>query len=286
MQEEGWEPRWLRRTLLGYPGAMLAILFLLPLVSLLVFSFYTHVSGHGLYEARFTWANYAKALEPFYLLRLWFTIWFSALTAAICLVLGVPFTYVVTHLRSAALRRWIIGLTVSTLWLTDIVRAYGWSVVFSRTAGIGKLFAVLGLTAVPQSYAPGFMATLVGMVYVYFPFMVLSLFGALRDLNPELEEASMMLGASRAYTMFRIVLPLIGRAMVIGTVFVFLLAVGTFIIPDVLGSPPQWNTSVMITDAVVFNSNIPFGSALSVVLAIVIGVPLLAFSSLARPGRR
>jgi len=286
MQTGNWGPGWLRRTLLAYPGAMLGVLFLLPLLSLVVFSFYTHVSGGGLYQARFTWANYAKALEPFYLLRLWFTVWFSALTAAICLVLAVPFTYVVTHLRSRALRRWIMGLTVSTLWLTTVVRAFGWSVLFSRTSGIGKLFAVLGLTAVPQSYAPGFMATLVGMAYIYFPFMVLSLFAAMREMNPELEEASMILGATRARTFFHIVLPLTRRAMATGSVFVFLLSVGTFIIPDVLGSPAQWNTSVLITNAVAYNSNIPFGSALAVVMAVAVGVPLLAMAWFMRRRRR
>lgn len=280
-----WGSRWPKRVLLVYPGAMLVVFFLLPLLSLVLFSFYTHVSGQGLYTPKFTLDNYAKALEPFYLKRLWFTIWFSALTAIVCLLLAVPFTYVLSRLRSGALRKWIMGLTVSTLWLTSVVRAFGWSVLLSRTSGVGKLFAALGITAVPESYTPSFLATLIGMVYVYFPFMVLSLYAGLNRMNPELEQASMSLGATRARTFVRIVIPLIRNAMLTGGAFVFLLTVGTFIIPDILGSPSEWTTSVLITNSVAYNSNIPFGAALAVVMAIAVAVPLLALAWMLR-GRR
>lgn len=281
-----WTPRWLRRTLLSYPTALLVVFFLLPLFSLLLFSVYTHVSGQGLYVPRLTLANYAKALEPFYLERLWFTIWFAALTAAVCLLLALPFTYVVARLRAGALRQSLMGLTVSTLWLTTVVRAFGWSVLFSRTSGIGQLFTMLGITAVPQNYSPGFMATLVGMAYIYFPFMVLSLYAALRELNPELEEASLSLGATPRQTFLRVVLPLVRPALLTGSAFVFLLTVGTFIIPDVLGTPAQWNSSVLITNAVAYNSNLPFGAALAVVLAVSVGGLLLVLSRVLRPRRR
>ncbi len=281
-----WTPRWLRGTLLAYPTALLGVFFLLPLVSLVLFSVYTHVSGQGLYVPRLTLANYAKALQPFYLERLWFTIWFAGLTAAVCLVLALPFTYVVARLRSGVLRQSLMGLTVSTLWLTTVVRAFGWSVLFSRTSGIGQLFAAVGITTVPQNYSPSFMATLVGMVYIYFPFMVLSLYAALRELNPELEEASLILGATPRQTFTRVVLPLVRPALLTGSAFVFLLTVGTFIIPDVLGTPAQWTSSVLITNAVAYNSNLPFGAALAVVLAITVGVLLLLLSVALRPRRR
>jgi putative spermidine/putrescine transport system permease protein len=264
--------------LLAYPILLLVIFFLLPLLSLIVFSFYTHVSGQGLYKSEFTLANYAKALEPFYMERLWFTLWFSGLTALVCLLLAVPFTYVVSRLRSRLLRSWIMGLTVSTLWLTTVVRAFGWSTLLSRTTGVGKLFTALGLTAVPQSYTPSFIATLIGMVYIWFPFMVLSLFATLNRMNPELEQASLSLGATRGHTFVYIVLPQLRRAMFVGTAFVFLLTVGTFVIPDILGHPQQWTTSVLITNSVAYNSNIPFGSALAIVMAIVVALLLLILS--------
>lgn len=281
-----WTPHWLRRLLLGYPTALLVVFFLLPLFSLLLFSVYTHVSGQGLYVPRFTLANYLKALEPFYLQRLWFTIWFAAVTAAVCLLLALPFTYVVARLRSNALRQSLLGLTVSTLWLTTVVRAFGWSVLFSRTSGIGQLLTALGITAVPHNYSPSFMATLVGMAYIYFPFMVLSLYAALRELNPELEEASLSLGATPRQTFLRVVLPLVRPALLTGSAFVFLLTVGTFIIPDVLGTPAEWNSSVLITNAVAYNSNLPFGAALAVVLAVSVGALLLVLSLILRPRRR
>jgi len=265
---------------------MLVVLFLFPLASLVLFSFYVHVSGQGLYKPVFTLDNYAKALQSFYLLRLWFTVWFAALTAAIAAVLAVPFTYVIVRLRSATLRKWVMGLTVSTLWLTTVVRAFGWSVLLSRTAGVGKWLAELGFLSVPQNYAPGFAATLIGMVYIYFPFMVLSVYAALREMNPELEEASLSLGATPARTFLNVVLPLSMDAIKTGAAFVFLLTVGTFIIPDILGQPPQWNSAVLITNSVAYNSNIPFGATLSIVLALGVGLLLVALARLFPTRRR
>ena len=267
-------PRWLRWTLTTYPVAALAALFLGPLVMLLVVSFFRHVSGGGLFVPTFTTANYAQALEAFYLTRLAYTLGFAALTAAICLLLALPFTYYLAREAGQRMRALLLGVTVSTLWLTTIVRAFGWSVLLSRSAGIGQLLHWLGLVSLPPSYAPGFAAALIGMCYIYFPFMVLSIYNALRAINPELEEASMSLGAPRMRTFVRIVLPLVRRGMVTGYAFVFLLTVGTFVIPQVLGQPPQWTQAVFITNAAIYNGNIPLASALAVVLAVITAVLL------------
>lgn len=278
-----WTPLWLQGTILGIPALFLIIFFVAPLALLIVFSFFQNVPGGG-YVRDFTIENYVRLLKPLYLGRLGFTIWISALTAFASLAIGFPFTYFIVRLASPRLQSLAIGTVVSTLWLTYVVRAFGWSVLLSRSGGVGKLLAWLGLVEIPPSYTPGFAATFIGFVYVYLPFMILSLYGSLRGLSRELEEASISLGANWWQTLRKIVVPLALPGMMAGSLLVFLLAIGTYVVPVILGKPQQWTLPVLITDQVLYESNIPFGAALSIVLVLIVGVLLIGFGRLLRGG--
>ena len=268
-----WAPAWVRALVVGYPLVFLLLLFAVPMVLLVALSFYRNIPG-GSYEPAFTLENYARSLRPLYVKRLGFTVGISGLTALTCLVLAFPYTYYVARMASPRVRKLALWLAVSTLWLTYVVRAFGWSVLLSRSSGIGQLFAWLGLVEIPPSYTPGFAATLIGFVYVYLPFMIFSLYGTMQSIHRELEEASMNLGANRFATLRHVVLPLARPGMVAGSVLVFLLAMGTYVVPAILGRPQEWTLPVLITDQVAYESNIPFGAALSMVLAVIIGILL------------
>ncbi|MBO8141932.1 MAG: ABC transporter permease [Firmicutes bacterium] len=279
--------------LLAYPGGMLVVFFLVPLIMLVVFSVYRNIPGGG-WETAFTWDNYVRAFERgLYRDRLVFTLQLSALTALICLAMGYPFTYYLARRASPLVRRIGLAATISTLWLTYVVRSYAWSVLLSSTSGIGRLLFWLGLTERPVGYAPGYVATLIGMVYAFLPFMILSLYGSLRAVDPSMEEASMNLGARPWRTFWHVVLPLSWPGAASGTLLVFLLAMGNYVVPSILGQPAQWTMPVIITNQVMYESNVPFGAAISVVLMAVLGLVLFAAGKLlgaARmnpyPGRR
>lgn len=268
--------RW-ARILLAYPVGMLVVFFVVPLFMMLVVSFYRNIPGAG-WEPAFTLENYVRAFSRgLYRDRLVFTLQVSALNALLCLLIGYPYTYYLARLASPFWRQAGLTLTVSTLWLTYVVRSYAWSVLLSATSGVGQLVHWLGLTERPEGYAPGPLATVVGLMYVFLPFMILSLYGSLRAIDPSMEEASMNLGARPWRTFWHVVLPLSWPGAVAGAIMVFLLTMGNYVVPSILGQPAQWTMPVIITNQVMNESNVPFGAAMSVILLVVLG--LLAYGA-------
>ena len=252
--------------ILAYPLGMLVIFFLIPLAMLIVFSFYHHPPG-GFYEPAFSLENYIRFFtKALYLKRLVFTIEISALTAVLCLVLGYPFTFYLT--RIASRRRFYIILVISTLWLSYIIRSYAWTVLLSRSAGISKLFVWMGLIQEPQSYTPGLFAVIIGLVYVFLPFMILTLYGNLKSISTEYEEASLNLGAGPWKTFWNVTLPLSKDGIISGALLVFILTMGAYVVPSILGRPQQWTMAIIIGDQATYESNVPFGAAMALILMV------------------
>jgi ABC-type spermidine/putrescine transport system permease subunit I len=204
---------------------------------------------------------FTKAL---YLKRLLFTVEISALTALLCLLLGYPFTYYLTRIASG--KRFYVILVISSLWLSYIIRSYAWTVLLSRSAGISNLFVWLGLLEQPQSYSPGLLAVIVGLVYVFLPFMILTLYGSLKSINREYEEASLNLGAGPFSTFRKVTLPLSKDGIISGSLLVFILTMGAYVVPSILGKPQQWTMAIIIGDQATYESNVPFGAAMALVL--------------------
>ena len=262
-----------------YPLGMLIVFFLIPLAMLIAFSFYHHPPG-GFYEPAFTFENYVRLLtKPLYLKRLAFTVEISALTAFLCLLLGYPFTYYLT--RVASKRRFYIILVISTLWLSYIIRSYAWTVILSKHAGISKLFVWVGLIEQARSYTPGLLAVIIGLVYVFLPFMILTLYGTLKGISREYEEASMNLGAGPWKTFLNVVVPLSKDGIISGYLLVFILALGAYVVPSILGKPQQWTMAIIIGDQATYESNVPFGASMALILMIFAMVTICMIAKLA-----
>lgn len=245
---------------------MLVIFFVIPLVMLIVFSFYHHPPG-GFYEPAFTFENYIRFFtETLYLKRMAFTIEISVLTAILCLIFGYPFTYYLARLASR--KRFYIILVISTLWLSYIIRSYAWTVILSRDAGISQLFVWMGLMHQPESYTPGLAAVIIGLVYVFLPFMILTLYPSLKNINREYEEASLNLGAGPFKTFRDVTLPLTKDSAISGSLLVFILTMGAYVVPSILGKPKQWTMAIIIGNQATYDANVPFGAAMALILMI------------------
>ncbi|WP_254764498.1 ABC transporter permease [Natrinema marinum] len=254
----------------SYPATVLVLLFLLPLCLLFLYSFYTNVSG-GYLERTLTLANYLRLVrEPLYVDRLVFTLRIAAMTTVLSLLLGYPLAYRLARTRSSRVRRTVLTIVVSSLWLTFIIRGYAWSVMLSSDGLIPVAAANVGLLAEPVSFVPGYWALVVSMVYVFLPFMVLTLYTSIKNVDLELLEASKNLGAGPLTTFRHVTLPLTKSGIVSGSLLVFVLSLGVYVLPRILGSPPQWTLAVIIGNQVTIESNVPFGAALSIVLMLVV----------------
>ncbi|MGQ9760018.1 MAG: ABC transporter permease [Candidatus Methanomethylicaceae archaeon] len=259
-----------RYILLSYPLAMLFVFFLLPLGALLVSSFYINVPG-AFYKVGFTFENYIRFFtNPFYLRKMWFTIEMAFIVAVICLFVGYPVAYYLTRLRSGTLRNLCMITMISTLWLTYIVRAYAWRIILAGVGPLNKFLMAIGVFDEPHNFAPGYGAVVIGLTYVFLPFAILSLYSSISKIEVELEEASLSLGANRFKTFVWVILPLSKGGIISAFLLVFVLALGAYVTPKILGNPPQWPIAIFIGDIATDLMNIPLSAAMSIVLITIV----------------
>ncbi len=258
-----------------YPGLIIVLLFVTPLLIMSAVSFFRRLQN-AFFEPAFVLENYSRALGPFFLNIIGFSLFVAALAAGVCLAVGFPFTYFLTRLRRKAQVPYLV-LVISVLSLSEVIIAFSWSLLLSRTSGVSNLFAWLGLLESPVSWSPGFAAMLLGLIYIALPLSVLILYPPLSRLERDLTEAATTLGASPVVSFFTIVVPLLRQALVSAFILVFIFVLGSYLIPQVLGRPEQWTLPVHITDQAILQSNLPLAAALAIVLLVAsVGLSLLS----------
>jgi putative spermidine/putrescine transport system permease protein len=250
-----------------YPAVMLGIFFVVPFGIMLAVSFFHRVEG-AFFEPAFELANYARFLSAFFAKALVFSLWISGLAAVVVICVAFPFTYFLTRMRRGSQVRYLVFI-LAVLSLSEVIIGFSWSTLLSRTAGVSNLLYYVGLLPQPTAWTPSFGALLLGLCYLGFSYAVLVLYPALSRLDPELPEASRMLGASPLRTFFTVVVPVLRNSIVSALIMVFVFNLGAFLLPQVLGRPEHWTLSVLITDQAVFQSNIPFAAAMAIFLMLV-----------------
>lgn len=268
-------PRTSGKYLLLLPGAaFLAVFFLVPLCLVVVHSFYISPSGAGMYEPGFTLDNYLRLVqESYYAGRVVATLKFGIIVTAITAVIGYPLAYYLARGRSLVCQAGLV-LLLGTLYVTYVIRAFAWSVILSDNGVVNTLLHALGAEGV--SLYPGTWAVVAGLIYSFYPFYVITVFATIRNIDPSLEEASQALGAGRLRTFWYVTLPLSKYGIMAGSMWVFVLTVGSFVNPVILGKPRDWFLPVIIEQQVQQELNVPFGSVLSLVLMAIVALTVTA----------
>jgi putative spermidine/putrescine transport system permease protein len=264
--------------LLAGPGLVLTLLFAVPLGVIVALGFFRRVQA-GFYEVAFVTDNFSRALDAFHLERLWVSVALALLGTAITLVVATPFTFLLTR-RSRRKQVPFLVLILASLSLSEVIVAFAWSLLLSRTSGISQAFAAVGLLDAPVSWSPGFAAVIAAFVFVALPLAILSLYPTFSRLDHELPAAAATMGATPWVAFFTVVLPLVQRAVAATGALVFIFVVGAYVIPQTLGRPAQWTLSVHITDQAIMKSHLPLAAALSVVLLVVTSLVALGIVAL------
>jgi putative spermidine/putrescine transport system permease protein len=252
------------KAVLGFPLAMLGIFFLLPFGIMLATSFYHRIEG-GFYEPAFELNSWERLLQPVFIERTLFSIGICLLAGAVCIVVAFPFTFFLTRMRRRP-HVTLLVLIMSALALSEVIVGFAWSVLLGRAAGISNILVWLGVMDEAAAYQPGFVAVLLGLCYIAFPFCILTLYPQLSRLDPELTEAAQTMGASPWRTFWTVVVP-IGRPIIMaGFLLAFVFTLGSYLIPTFLGRPEHWTLSVFISDQATFNANVPFAAAMALFL--------------------
>ncbi len=281
---ENWKNNKAVFWVLSVPGtAWLVVFFLIPLSLVWILSF---GEKSGIIDIVITWTseNYVRASEQVYLEVIWKSVWVSVLATFFCLVIAYPIAFVISFAPS----KWkplLLLAVILPFWINLLIRTYALIAVF-RTRGYvnftlewiwEKLNAILGFVGLaeyeligarfePLSMLYNNFAVIAGIVYVFMPFMVLPLYANIEKLDKSYLEASLDLGASQSRTFWSVVFPLTMPGIISGIILVFIPALGSFLIPDLLGGTNAQMIGNVIERQFKSANDWPFGSALSFLL--------------------
>ena len=237
------------------------------------------VATKGLYGSvvfRFTTENYVRAVDWIYLRIFWNSLSLATLTAVSSLLIGYPMAYVMATAQPK-LRTLLLGLIVIPFWTNLVVRTYALKVLLGTMGPVNGVALAMGLISEPYDFSNTDLSVWFGMVTNYLPFMVLPLYVALEKFDFSLIEAARDLGASSFQILIRILFPLTKPGIVTGLIFVFTPALGEFVIPDLLGGARTMLVGNLITEQFLKTRDWPFGSALSLLLILVVMGSLLIY---------
>ena len=246
----------------------LGLFFLVPLLLILAYSFGTSPVYGGV-KLGFNPGNYLRVFEPLYLEIIGRTFFIAAINTLLCLALGYPLAYFVVF-KSRRWRNALILLVMVPFWTSLLIRAYAWVVILQSNGIANRTLQFLGITDEPLTLIFTPEAVLMGMVYSYLPFMILPLYAALEKFDTRLKEAAQDLGASRWHTFWRVTLPLSMPGVIAGSILVFIPSAGEFVIPELLGGSRTVMTGNLIQNQFLQARDWAFGSALSVLLAVLL----------------
>jgi putative spermidine/putrescine transport system permease protein len=251
--------------------ARLYVLVVLPALLLLLLLFVYPLWGiavRSVYKAGYTLESYRQIVRvPVYLQVIGRTFRVSAYVTLACLALGYPLAYVLADARPRIARLCLI-VVVLPFFTSIIVRTYAWMVLLGRNGLVNQLVQRLGLSEAPLPLLYNQGGVLIGMSYVLLPFMVLTLFSVMKGIDPALTRAAHSLGAGRWQAFRRVFLPLSLPGVAGGTLLVFILSLGFFITPALMGGPSDVMIAMLIEREVEFTLNWSFASALAMILLV------------------
>lgn len=222
--------------------------------------------------------NYTMLAESdLYLRVLLQTLRTGLIITAFCLLVGYPFAYLMLR-ASDGWRIVLLAAVVLPFWTSWLVRTFAWMAILRDTGVVNKTLMSLGVIDEPLALIRNLVGVTLGMSYIMLPFMILPLYAAMTRIDWSLVQAARSLGASPSRAFLRVFLPLTLPGALAGSFLVFVVSVGFYVTPAMLGSP----SDMMIGELIVarFNENLAFGqgSALSVVLLAAVALVLLLAS--------
>lgn len=284
----------LRRGYRGFRGSVSPWWILVTIAFLIVFAVFpivrnvlNSVNLATLAEQRDAIYYYTKLFtDPYYLNIIFVTVALSVGVTLICVLIGYPVAlYLVRH--SGRWSSLVIFFLIAPLLTSIIMRTFGWRVIFARRGMLNDMLMSFEWIDRPIMFLNGSTSVVVGLVHVLVPFMVLSIASVLRSIDPQLEESSRILGASRFKTFMKVTLPLSLDGIGTGFIIVFLLANGSFVTLLLLGGGQLKTLPLLIYQQFTISRDFLFAAAMSnVLLAIALGCLYLQLRLIRRRGVR
>lgn len=247
------------------------IFVMIPLILLIVYSFTEQVDGKFI----FSLDSYAKFLDPLYVDMLLRSFRLAFITTIVCFVAAYPLA-VILNSKEFSNKTIILILIVLPMWMNSLMRTYAWMILLENKGVVNNILNFLGIPT--QQFLYGESAIIFGMIYNFFPFMILPIYNSISKIDNALIEASYDLGANKFVTFKRVILPLSMPGVITGVIMVFMPSLTTFMITRLLGGGQVVLIGNMIEEQFTRTNNWGFGSALSMILMAIILVSIVFFS--------
>src|SRR4029453_735790 len=235
-----------------------------PAALMLVYSFANRGTLGGVVLG-FTLENYAGVVDPVYLQIVIRSIWYAAITTAICLAMGYPVAYLIGR-ASEKYRNALLMAVMVPFWTSFLIRTYAWVTILKSQGLLNSLAIQFGLITEPfeMLYTPG--AVVLGLVYTFLPFMILPIYSIVEKLDGAFVEAALDLGAGPLRAFSRVIVPLTAPGIAAGVLLVFVPALGIYAVNDILGGGRVDMIGNIIENQFKTARNWPFGAALGTTL--------------------
>ena len=274
---------WRRWALIAPPFLWLAVFFLLPLGVVAAISLSQSADtippyaplftrGPSGLESHATLDNYrliAGDLRAFAN-----SVVYAAVATALCLLVGYPIAFAIARAPKAS-RNPLLFFVILPFWTSLLIRVYAWIAILQPTGLVNRALRALGLIDAPLLLINNDFSVVLGLVYVYLPFMILPIYGSLSQLDEGLVEAAADLGAQPSRIFREVVLPLSLPGVAAGSLLVFIPAIGEFVIPDLLGGPGTLMVGKVLWQEFFDNVDWPAAAAVAMVLVAFLTAPLL-----------
>jgi spermidine/putrescine transport system permease protein len=256
---------------------LFGLFFLLPLGLIVAYSFWQTIDYNVVHHWTFDNYRYFFSVST-YIHTMWATVWVSVAATALTIGLAFPFTYwLVRYVRRGALQRLLLVLVILPFWTSYLLRVYSWLNILGDGGAINRFLQWTHLTDHPLSF---FLydrpAVILVLVYLYFPFAVLTLYASLERFDWDQFKAAMDLGATPRIAITRILLPQIKPGITTAVIFVFIPILGEYLAPQLVGG----QRGVMIGNLIVnFFTGAQYtrGAAAALLIAALIVVLLVVF---------
>ncbi len=257
----------------AYPYVVWAIIFIVIPLFLILYYAFTQTNDDG--TVIFTLNQFKRAFEPIYVNVMWRSVLLAFFATLICFLLGYPTAYIMAKNKRGN-KSTLLFFFLVPMWMNFLLRTYSWLTILEQNGLINTIIAAMGLPKLNLLYTPE--AVILGMVYNFLPFMILPIYTVLKKMDNSILEAAQDLGANRLSIFLRIVLPLSIPGVLSGVTMVFMPSVTTFVIPNLLGGGKELLIGSLIEQQFLRVGDWHFGSALSVVLMVIILVSMAFFN--------
>ena len=245
-------------------GLWLTLFFLVPLGIIVLYSFLRK----GLYGGvvwEWTLAAYRQMINPNFLRVILRTLWISIVATAGSIALALPCGYAMARSRHQV---FFLALVIIPFWTNSLIRIYAWIAILSSEGFINEALRALGIIteSLPLIYNQGAVITV--LIYMYIPFAILPLFTTIDKFDFQLLEAARDVGATKAQSIFTVLLPNIRSGVITAVIFTFIPIFGAYTVPLLVGGKDSYMVGNIIVDQVTKTRNWPLASAFSLIITV------------------